>query len=340
MDDARAALLACTTTVPDAADCLAELNDLDAYNGRCEEAENGSRRLIALEPENPTWYEYLARAVYGRSRDLDAARAAFDVAVEHVPATGRDSAQHKHAFGLAVLLGDFGTAEHELRDWEQAESADPAELSHALRAGTLVDLYVEWGEPSRAAGAARDFLRRRTTWIASRRFNLEIVGWQGLYSANAISRAEFVRHRDQWFAQWPALADRLWEPGYVQAPLKSIADASDVIEHRPAALGFLMTVRTQDGYGEALRMTAHLDEALPELQRAAHNCRAVFFPIEHTRANLHLGLALEAHGDRDAACEAYATIEERWGKISGSETARTALAHAKKLKCPLRGSGP
>ena len=180
---------------PDATECLSELNDLDAFNGRCEEAERGSKRLIALEPDNPTWYEYLARAEYGRDEDLDGARAAFDVALEHTPTTERESVRHKHAFGLAVLRGDLRSAERELRDWEQAESADPAELSHAQRARTLVDLYVEMGEPSRAADAARDFLKRRATWIANRRFNFEIIGWQGLYSAGAISRAEFVRHR-------------------------------------------------------------------------------------------------------------------------------------------------
>ena len=101
-----------------------------------------------------------------------------------------------------------------------------------------------------------------------------------------------------------------------------------------------MNVRTQDGYGEALRMTAHLDEALPELELAARNCRAVSFPLEHTHANLHLGLALEAHGDHDAACAAYATVQQRWGSVSGSDTARTALTHAKRLNCRPQDRGP
>jgi serine/threonine-protein kinase len=331
MEEARTALAACTEAVPEATDCIAALDDADAYTGRCADAERGSRRLIALEPNNSLWHEYLARAIYGEDGDLETARAVLASAEERTsPGMSLDTVRHRHAFGLATLSGDLHTAERELREWDRSESGDLSELTHAPLAADLVALHIEDGDRAGAAEVARDFLKQRKAWIASRAYDLEAVGWQGLYAADAASKADLARARERSFAKSPK---RLWDIGYLGTPIKTLADAQEILDHRPDELWFLTKVRDEDAYGNALRVAGHLDEAMPMLELAAHNCRALFFPIEHTRANLHLGLALEAKGDHDGACAAFATVVKRWGKVRGSETARTALAHAATLRC-------
>jgi hypothetical protein len=74
------------------------------------------------------------------------------------------------------------------------------------------------------------------------------------------------------------------------------------------------------------------------------SCYALMAPLVHTRATYHLGQALEASGDREGACAAYASVLARWGKAQpASVTAAKASERSRDLRCkaaaPTRRAG-
>ena len=89
-----------------------------------------------------------------------------------------------------------------------------------------------------------------------------------------------------------------------------------------------------DAFGTTYLLAGKVDLALPYLQRAARSCSALDHPLTQTAAHLHLGTALEALGDRPAACAAYRTVLERWGSAKPrSVSADAARARARALGC-------
>jgi hypothetical protein len=65
--------------------------------------------------------------------------------------------------------------------------------------------------------------------------------------------------------------------------------------------------------GKVLLLAGRAAESLALLRVAASSCSALAAPLDHTRANMNLGLALEAVGDTAGACAAYGVVLERWG---------------------------
>ena len=62
--------------------------------------------------------------------------------------------------------------------------------------------------------------------------------------------------------------------------------------------------------GRTFLLAGRTDEALPSLERAARSCRVFELPVEHTRAQLWLGTAREAKGDKEGACAAYRAVRD------------------------------
>jgi serine/threonine-protein kinase len=86
--------------------------------------------------------------------------------------------------------------------------------------------------------------------------------------------------------------------------------------------------------GRAHFLAGRIDEALPLLERGATSCMALEFPVAHTRANLWLGHAREAKGDKDGACKAYQVVLSRWGRAKPrSVSAEDARLRIKALGC-------
>ena len=85
------------------------------------------------------------------------------------------------------------------------------------------------------------------------------------------------------------------------------------------------------GLGEARsRLAALLAEGSP----AAFGRIALDDPVSYVRANETLGRALEAKGDKQGACEAYAAVLARWGGATPrSTTAERTKARVAALGC-------
>jgi tetratricopeptide (TPR) repeat protein len=139
--------------------------------------------------------------------------------------------------------------------------------------------------------------------------------------AGKLPRADFLTRRAEWVRGWERKAPRdfrryVWAHGFAEA-VENADDAREAL----AALGayeplpvFYPKTMAEASVGYALLLGGRAAEALPWLERAAKTCRVLELPIEHTRAQLWLGLAREAQGDKAGACAAYRVVRDRWGK--------------------------
>ncbi len=75
-------------------------------------------------------------------------------------------------------------------------------------------------------------------------------------------------------------------------------------------------------------------QAIPWLRRFTGDCHQLWLPVEHMRAKLDFGQALEQTGDTKGACESYARVFAQWEQATPkSVSARAAKAAMKRLSC-------
>jgi serine/threonine-protein kinase len=92
--------------------------------------------------------------------------------------------------------------------------------------------------------------------------------------------------------------------------------------------------------GKLYVLAGRAEEAVPYLQRTVASCFALLAPFVHTRANYHLGRALEATGDTAGACSAYGNVLARWGGAKPeSVTASKARGRSRELRCAAGSRG-
>jgi len=90
----------------------------------------------------------------------------------------------------------------------------------------------------------------------------------------------------------------------------------------------------QPMFGKLYALAGRASEALPLLRHTVKSCYALMAPLVLTRASYYLGQALEASGDREGACSAYAGVLARWGNAKpASVTAARARERSRELRC-------
>jgi serine/threonine-protein kinase len=158
--------------------------------------------------------------------------------------------------------------------------------------------------------------------------------------SGGIDAAELQRRRKAWLDGWMPRAGR-WLEGHVR--VKSLEFATDAAEAKTAlappfaldalpAFAPLMPIASR--VGRALWLADRAAEAVPYLERAVADCRAMSFPIELVRSWLLLGRARERTGDTQGACIAYGEVLRRWGAAKpASVSAREARDRSRALRC-------
>jgi eukaryotic-like serine/threonine-protein kinase len=250
---------------------------------------------------------------------------------------------------FAAATGDFATAE---RIAENAAAAgvrthpqSPAEL-----AMEWILISVELGKTAEAGRVAQTFLSQRDAIDPSE--GRLCAGDPAIFMlaterrAGLISRDEFDKQRGAWFSgcevQPGQRRPALWNTGYA-GPASAPVDAREAVlamasfeltaeSHRKERLAdFLM--------GKVYWLAGDMKAALPRLEDANRQCDALKRPILHLQNLYRLGAAREALGERQAACDAYQSVLDRWGGAKESVTAKQAARHAKGLGCEMsRGS--
>ena len=353
-DAALAAYGRCLDVSPGAASCLRSRSTIHAQRGDCAEVEADARRTIAIEPNGYRAYDFLARALCARGRPIETVREALAQKWALYPEERRASRKLADLAQLALLQGDFATAEKDALALERLVASAQTELEHVEPVRLLVDAYVEMGDVARAGRVAETFRTRREAWIAARAFGDSALNnalpelLARSRRAGAISREVFETKRADWLREAkasgsPLWARELWVPGYA-APAETADEAREALA---ALAGYAPLPPARDltmadaATGKVYALADRAAEALPYLRRGTVTCLALDEPVAHTRAHFMLGQALEASGDAAGACAAYAVVLARWGAATPrSVTGEKARARARGLGCAKSTPAP
>jgi serine/threonine-protein kinase len=349
-DLARASLAQCLQAVPASVTCLREQARLEQQEGGCADVEATARRMITVDATGRYARHWLAAALAGQGA-LPALREAVQQKYLVVPDAIRRRNQPVDAAAIEILAGDFVAAERWAQAHEAAVETSDRQADHG-RAARLTALILDESGRTREAGArARSFLDRRHAWEPDPRAEDFALAadvtpvLMGLaHRVGALSRDDLAAGREAWVRAWarkviPDLRGYVWLHGFAAA-----AAAAESPDEARVALGALPRYAPIPPYrpgtlaeaaiGVTELLAGRPQEAVRQLTRATRTCRALEFPVEHTRASYWLGRAHEAAGDRPAACAAYAVVRARWGHARPrSVTAERAGARAAALGC-------
>ena len=312
----------CIALSPDGTSCIYELSSLYAGEGRCAEALPFGHRMV---DSGLAWLGWeLVAATLLR---IDAPQGDVRDAVAHeIEALAPSTRRTRRAFldtMLALADGDLIAGRRALDAWERAIEAASNEEDHYQAFQVEAALAEEAGDSAAATEAARRYLSRRTAWTPTDGLDSSITALTTMRRHGALSSAEFAAQRDTWFASTRSAtaghrgmtAGAYWTLGY--------AAASVTAEEARAALDALPSFqplppqRTRTppvdwAIGRTYLIAQRAADALPYLRRAAHSCFGLTFPIDQARAQLDLGAALAALGERDEACRVYTALGARW----------------------------
>ena len=351
--EAREVLARCSEIAPTHVTCATELAPVLEHEGACEEEETLARRLVTASPAQGVAEGLLAAALAARGRPEAAVREALRLKWAALPEAERRRAEPEDTLALDLYTGDFAAAERDAKAIEVAAEPSRREVDHGRAARHLALVYGETGRALDAAKVASDYLGRRDAWEPDARSEDYAMAADAAPDLLAtalrggkMTRAELILKRAEWVRGWEKKAP-LWYRRYLWAHgFAATVDTADDAREALAALpeyeplpDYYPKALAEAHVGHALLLGGRTDEALPWLERAVRTCRVLELPVLHTRAQLWLGMAREAKGDKDAACAAYRVVRERWGKAKPpSMTAQKAAERLRALSCP--GAAP
>jgi len=323
--------------------CLETLTKLDANEGRCVDSERYGRELMALPSPSTQMAVRLAGAIQGRGGTMASVHDVLERAWQLAPESRREILRQRYETQFLVLAGKFEPAERVIDAWGKAIAGESSETEHSRVAQMQFQIAMELGDRPLAARLASEYLAKRDAWLASTYYDFEIDALRTQYLAGTLSRGEFETRRQAWLArdaqrsQLVSSSALRWTAAYALA-VATPDDAKEALRVLPNYLPIVDSltrdVEVDGAIGFTYLVAGDVKEALPYLERGAHSCNAVHLPIEHTRANLHLGMALEQRGDVAGACAAYGVVLARWGEEHRSVSANAARAHRSALHCP------
>jgi tetratricopeptide (TPR) repeat protein len=196
--NAEAAYRKCLEASPGASDCLTDKAILDENEGNCTEAEELSRGWLNVDPSSPRAYRSLACSIYARGGSLEAALAMVAKSIEASQPERREYQKAIWAMRTNLLHGDFAEALQYSKVAENALAPEPDEEVHEIDALDRMQIYAELGDEKEVDRIARAFEKDRDLWAKSDFLDYEIVPWSFRYRVGAVSRADFLHHREAW----------------------------------------------------------------------------------------------------------------------------------------------
>jgi serine/threonine-protein kinase len=321
-DGALGALDRCLAIAPASNGCLSARITLYEELGRCTEMERDARLMASTSPSTRS-HDWVARALYATGAAPQAVRAALELKWAATKEAQRSATRRRDEMHLAMLRGDFAAAEAAQSQLEAAVADDPTEDAHAGEMVPHVELLLEMGRAGAAAQLASGYVKSRPAWKSAEAWSplpemLAVAAHGGL-----LSEADRAAARAAWLRQWDDIHGPLhmqsWVLGWA-IPATSAADAIAALDAAPQPQASLPRVHSNqfhreglEANGRVLLLAGRASEALPYLKRAASGCAALWAPLEHTHAELHLAQALEQVGDMAGACAAYRVVLDRWG---------------------------
>lgn len=341
-DEALAALDRCVALSPATADCSGQRGFLHASEGRCTEMDEDFRRAVGIST-NGMWQDGRAFALFARGVAPEAIVEVFRSKWAQLSDDEKNAAERLDRANLDIAMGNFQAAERETLAARNIVASDAEASTHSRLALQLMEIYSETNRPREASRVADDYLKRKDVWIRSHRSDEESISmYWTMFRAKSMSREAFLEKRDAWARAHASDARPI-------SALSSYACGVETADEAREALALFPGVEPppvlwEKDFGLAMlgklyTLAGRASEAVPMLQRTVKSCYALMAPLVHTRATYHLGLALEATGDRDGACGAYASVLARWGNAKpASVTAAKAREHSRNLRCNAAAS--
>ncbi len=354
IDEAHADFERCSAHSIDGAECFAIMSWGDRAAGRCMDFEHAARRAA---DRAPFWLNLLIPA---RARNGATAQELEETATQFVSALPPPMAPEIQRLGLesrlAFLAGDFTRANAMAKEEAAALAADPAHraiywIQHQATTH-LLDVALETGDTASAQRIAADFVARSDAWsgeaFLGHGVDLSLYFARVALPPDRPPPPAFEIQRRAWIEQRLASGasrgSMMWTYAYA-LPALTAAEAKAAIEALPenapravpsfGGWGFSGRVGSPDASaGHVYLLAGQLDDAIVHLRRAADACDVYDSTLDHVRASLDLGRALEEKGDRDGACAAYRSVLARWGQAKPrSVTADAARERTAHLRC-------
>jgi serine/threonine-protein kinase len=346
--EARATLDRCFEVSGSATECMWYRAQLDEQDGRCADEEALVRKWIGKDPEDYYAYHWLAKALFAQNRPLETVTTALEQKWIRVAPARRSKQELLDRVRIDLATGDFTSAERRAREVEQALAGEPGALAHAETHQLLVQIDTETGQDPEARKIADAFIKRKDAWITPHRVDDRAI-WEDplplmlatLAHTGGLSPSDLDAKRGDWMRAWEAKTSDtyvhyLWIYGWA-LPAETAAEADAAMKALPkyAPLPSFTPTSIAPGHiGKVQLLAGKLDDAIASLTKATSSCIALYQPIAHTRAYLHLGMAYEAKGDKAAACTAYARVMDRWKSAKPrSVTAEQAKKRQAALGC-------
>jgi len=338
-EEALAALDRCIALSPATADCSGERGYIHAREGRCAEMDEDFRRAVGVTTSGK-WQDGRANSLFALGMPPEAILEVYQNKWAQLGAQERLAAEPIDRSHLGLVTGDFHAAERYTLAAREAVASDPEAATQAQLALQLVEIYTETNRPTEAARVAENYLKRKTVWIRSSTSDLASISmYWAMYRAKLLSREAFVERRDAWLRdQRPDVSTSDIVSSYALG-VETTAEAREALALLPNEALPVLHDWHEPAFGKLYALADRTKEALPLLQRTVKSCYALMIPLAHTRAFYHLGRALEASGDREGACSAYANVLERWGNAKPpSVTASKARERSRELRCSASGA--
>jgi serine/threonine-protein kinase len=311
---------------------------LSANDGRCDEVEALSRRLIAIGPDAPESYQWLANALVSQGRPLEGVRVALEQSEAREEPEEKAAAHHRHEAELAAGRGDFVTADAEARAWLDA-THETNEVAHLLPMLFRMNVQLEAGQPSAVAEIGAMYLRQRWGWTPDASgIDPRVYVYRVLAQAGAMTPKDLHERRDEVVRAAPRTTPGdVWTDAYAALALTR-ADAVDALARLPAYLPLPPALDRnpflEERIGTVYLRAGRYDEASRFLGRSGRACTLLSYPLEKIWSAERSGEALEALGDVAGACAAYAGVLAHWGAARPrSVTGEAAWRRSRALRC-------
>jgi hypothetical protein len=294
--------------------------------------------MVALAPSDSVGARLQVQASAALGQPAETVRA-YEDRYERLLVETKKPPDRSATLLVDLYFGDFQSAAAEGE--ELVRSFEPI-YAFPGWARSVVELYREIRNDKRAGAIAAVLLDRSLTHTEESTLpdDPTAILLNVAYRTGKLSREDFVRRGDAWRAAQHmdgAGPDLLW--------IDSYASVAETVDEATAALAILpqypLTLfamyRSEDAYvGRTYLLAGRAREGLAALKKGASNCNVLNDPIDHIRAQLWLGQALEQTGDPQGACAAYKVVLDHWGTKPVSVTADAARERAKALACARR----
>jgi eukaryotic-like serine/threonine-protein kinase len=314
--EAQETLTACTAASPGSVLCGYVSVELLRASGKCGDIEALARRFVSARPSSPAGYSWLSIGLVGRGAPVEAVEAALEQQLQRAT-PGTTSYYRARTEGLADARAAYGDFPGALDLLDERDRGDAKLIELSARVWTLrrrLDVLREMGRVEEARTVVRSFLRRSDAYAAHLEGEMEDVHGQAvLLGVEPLSTLIEVAASAPPAQRW--LAIYVWDNPPLAFAREAVARMPSAEELQPVHADLLARndVVTLSGVGVTLARGGRADLAIPWLREGLKPCMYTSLAFSRRHAELELGKALEAQGDKAGAREQYTSILRYWG---------------------------